>query len=920
MRRLPLPLWIVAGVLLLVVIAPQAVQFYVTWLWFGEVGYQDVYRTFISAEATLFVITFAIAFIWFSINLSIATRATRDIRPVFTMRNGIAVTLPGAAQLQRLAQAIALLVAVVIGLYGGSQWDTWLTWRQGTTFAEADPILGYNVAFYVFSLPFYRFVIGIAETLVILAALASGVLYFLTGHVTGGAARRYSMSLPARRHLFLLVAMFLLLMAASSWLGRLDYLVQRSTHITGASYTDVHARIPVAALLAGVCVVGAALAALQGLTFRNWPVPVAIVLYVLTSVGGEAYASMVQRFAVNPNEQARETPFIQHNIDATRRAFGIDTVEERQLSGDAELTRSDIERNGATLNNVRLWDRQPLLDTFGQIQVFRTYYDFVNIDNDRYVVDGVLRQVMLSARELNLDAVPNRTWISEHLTYTHGYGLTLGPVNQVTNEGLPVLFIRNVPPESTAPELKVVEPSIYFGEQSNDYVIVRTRHPEFHYPRSEDTTGASSAPASAYVETRYAGKGGLSIGSFWRKLVFAAYLGDYQILLSDDITDESRVIFNRQIAERVRLIAPFLAFDEDPYLVLADGRLYWICDAYTTTAGYPYSTRRSGVNYIRNSVKFVVDAYHGTTTAYLADDKDPIAQTYASIFPSLFRPLAEMPATLREHVRYPEDIFRIQAETFATYHMTQPSVYFNREDQWDIPAIDQDAAGRNGLRKPVAMQPYYTIMKLPGESAPEFIEMLPYSPYQREPLAAWLAARSDGKHYGKLEVFQFPKQKTIFGPRQVIARISQDQMIAPQITLWNQQGSKVDWGTLMVIPVEESLLYVQPLYLRANNGKIPELTRVAVAYQERIVMERTLDDALERLFEAKPPPSGTSTRATPIEPGPAPPSAAQTAALPQLAAEARTHYDRAVEAQRAGDWAKYGEELRMLGELLGKMR
>jgi uncharacterized membrane protein (UPF0182 family) len=625
-------------------------------------------------------------------------------------------------------------------------------------------------------------------------------------------------------------------------------------------------------------------------------------------VGGEGYSAMVQRFVVAPNEQARETPFIQHNINATRRAFAIDRVEERRVSGDAQLSRDDVARNSATLSNVRLWDHQPLLDTFGQIQLFRTYYDFIKVDNDRYRVNGALRQVMLSARELNLAALPNRTWISEHLTYTHGYGLTLGPVNQVTNEGLPVLFVRNLPPESNVPELRVDEPSIYFGELSNDYVIVRTKHPEFHYPRGDDN-----------VETRYEGKGGIQIGSFWKKLLFAAYLGDYQILLSDDITPESRVIFNRQIVDRARLLAPFLTFDADPYLVLANGRLYWMYDAYTTTGQYPYSSRlgSNGVNYVRNSVKFVIDAYHGTTTAYLADPNDPIVRTYAKIFPTLFRPLSEMPAAIREHVRYPEDIFRWQAAMYATYHMTQPSVYFNREDQWDIPAIDtQTARGRLAL----PMQPYYTIMKLPGQSAPEFIEMLPYSPRNREPLAAWLAARSDGANYGRLEVFQFPKQKTVFGPRQVIARISQDQTISPQITLWNQQGSQVDWGTLMVIPVEESLLYVQPLYLRSSNGKIPELARVAVAYQEQIVMERTLDAALARLFDGtrKAPSDESSTAA--VESTPVTADRSESRDMAQLAADARTHYERAVQAQRAGDWAKYGEELRALGDLLAKMR
>jgi len=915
MRTLKLPLWIAAGFLLLLVIAPQAIQFYANWLWFGEVGYQPVYRTVISAQASLFVMTFAAAFLWFVVNLAMSLRATRDIRPVFTMRNGIAVTLPGAAQIRRLAQAVALLIAVVIGLIGASQWDLWLTWRHAQSFAQADPILGYDIAFYVFSLPFYRFVLGLAQVLVVLAGIASAGLYFLAGHITGGQTGRVSISTAARRHLFLLVALFLLLMAGSSWLGRPEYLIQPSTHIYGASYTDVHARMPVAVLLTIVCVIGAALAVMQGLTRRNWGLPVAIALYILTVVGGQAYATFLQRFAVAPNEQARETPFIQHNINATRKAFGIDRVEERRISGDATLTHEDVTRNRATLDNVRLWDHKPLLDTFGQIQLFRTYYDFHSVDNDRYRINGSLRQVMLSARELNLDSLPNRTWISEHLTYTHGYGLTLGPVNQVTNEGLPVLFVRNLPPESTVPELRIDEPSLYFGELTNDYIVVRTRHAEFHYPRGDDN-----------VETRYEGKGGIAVGSFWRKLLFAAYLGDYQILLSDDITADSRVIFNRQINTRVQMLAPFLAFDRDPYLVLADGRLYWICDAYTTASQYPYSSPSGPINYIRNSVKFVVDAYNGTTTAYLADPADPIVRTYADIFPTLFRPLAEMPSAIRQHVRYPEDIFRVQAERFATYHMTQPSVYFNREDQWDIPAIDEDARlrGSSASRQAVTMQPYYTIMKLPGESEAEFLEMLPFVPHNREPLAAWLVARSDGPQYGRLEVFQFPKQKTVFGPRQVVARISQDQTISPQITLWNQQGSQVDWGTLMVIPVEESLLYVQPLYLRASNGKIPELSRVAVAYQEQIVMERTLDEALARLFDGTrqrtSSTTSTTSTATPVEPAAPGTRAGAPATTSQLAAEARTHYERAIEAQRAGDWAKYGEELRILGELLAKMR
>jgi uncharacterized membrane protein (UPF0182 family) len=730
-------------------------------------------------------------------------------------------------------------------------------------------------------------------------------MYLVSG--SSGFPGRLSMTTNARRHLALLGAAFLLLLAIGAWLHRFEYLVQQSQLIHGASYADVHARMPAALLLAVVAVVGAGLAALQAFTPRNWPVPLAIGLYLLVSVGGELYSSVLQRFVVTPNEQARETPYIQHNISATRKAYGLDGVELREISGEALLTRDDITRNAPTLQNVRLWDHQPLLDTFGQLQEIRTYYDFHSVDNDRYRINGQLRQVMLSARELNSASLPNRTWVNERLFYTHGYGLTLGPVNQVTDEGLPVLFVRNMPPETEA-GLTIDEPSLYFGELSNDYVIVGTNTAEFHYPRGE-----SNEP------TKYAGRGGVSVSSLWRQLLFAIRFRAYQIVLSDDIGDESRILFNRNITERVRALAPFLSFDQDPYLVLADGRLYWIYDAYTTSARYPYSTAMATrLNYIRNSVKIVIDAYHGTTTLYLADEQDPIAATYGRIFPSLFKPLADMPAAVREHVRYPETIFSVQSQIYATYHMTQPSVFYNREDQWDIPVLDEAGEGR-------PMEPYYTIMRLPGEPEAEFIQMLPFTPRRRDNLAAWLVARSDGDNYGKLNVFVFPKQKQVFGPRQVVARIAQDQVIAPQITLWNQQGSQVIWGTLMVIPIEESLVYVRPLYLRATGGRIPELTRVIVAYENRIVMEDTLEAGLARLFGTTGVPAAAPQDETVRGPGAAPGAelsrAADAGSAPAgLAEQARGHYDRAIQAQRAGDWAKYGEEIRMLGEILGRMR
>jgi uncharacterized protein len=887
-------------------VGPSLVTYYTDWLWFSEVGYPQVFSTMLQSQATIFTLVFVAAAAWLSTNLYAALGAVGEMRPVFRTREGFEVILPGRQQLRGLVLGLAVLVSVLVGLYASGRWLTWISWRHAVPFGEADPILGYDISFYVFSLPALQMLRGLAQTLIFLAALGAGAVYLISGTIGTGFGATMRLTPAARRHLALLAAAFFVTLAFASWLGRPEMLTSPSGIIFGASYVDVHARMPLAFALVAAALVGAGLCVMQATSPRNWPIFVAIGLYVGISVAGEAYSTVLQRFVVTPNEQTRESPYIEHNIKATRRAFALDAVDVRGISGDAQLTSADLARDRDTTENVRLWDHQPLLQTFGQLQELRPYYDFVSVDNDRYTIDGRLRQVMLSARELNSASLQNRSWINERLTYTHGYGLTLGPVNQVTEQGLPVLFVENIPPESTAPGLQITEPSIYFGELSNDYVIVRTGTPEFHYPKGNEN-----------VATRYEGRGGIALDSLWRKLVFALRFRAYQIVLNVDITPESRVLFNRNIRDRVRELAPFLTFDGDPYMVLSGGRLYWLYDAYTTSARYPYSTPLRGVNYIRNSVKIAIDAYEGTTTLYVADARDPVVSVYSRIFPGVFKPLAEMPRDLRAHVRYPEDIFAMQASVFTLYHMTQPGIFYNREDQWEVPTIDAGPQAE-------AMQPYYTIMRLPGEKEPEFIQMLPFTPRRKDNLAAWLVARSDGEHYGRLGVFEFPKQKVIFGPRQVVARISQDEVIAPQITLWNQQGSEVIWGTLMVIPIEESLIYVRPLYLRGSGSNIPALTRVVVAHQDHVVMENTLDNALARLFGATRPQRQLTEGARPTEaapsatPGQQP--AATDASFAALAAEARGHYEKAIAAQRAGDWATYGEQIRQLGATLEKMR
>ncbi len=901
--RARLALLLVAG--LVFFLLPALLSLAADWQWFGEVGYLQILTLSVTAEVVLGGAVFVVAMAWLWVHLRVGLETLAEEPVSYTTREGFTVALPSRAQLRPLATLAALIVSFLLANYAASAWLDVLTWWKHVPFGDPDPVLGHDPAFYIYTLPILDLVRDLGFALVALAAVGSAALYAMAGHL---ALTPFGPRIGQRvwPHLAWLAASLFALLALSAWIARAEYLVLPAGIIQGASYAGVQARMPADLALTAAAVAGALLAIVTAMTRQTRWLVFAAILYGVVLLGGRLYGDVIQRFVVAPNEQVREAPYIANNIAATRRAFGLDAVDERELSGDAELTRDDIARNRATLDNVRLWDHQQLLETFGQIQEIRTYYDFIAVDNDRYTIRGQPRQVMLSARELNPSALPNRTWVNERLVFTHGHGLTLGPVNQVTNEGLPVLFVRDLPPVSTV-DIDVREPSLYFGELSNDYVIAHTKAREFHYPKGDD---------NVFVD--YAGSGGIVLDSVLKKLLFAIYFRSYQILLSDDITAESRLIFDRQIRRRVSKIAPFLAYDEDPYLVVSEGRLFWIQDAYTTSGRYPYSTEASrGVNYIRNSVKVVIDAYNGTTTFYLANDRDPLIQTLRAVFPGLLKPLSEMPGDLRAHVRYPEGIFNLQASVYATYHMTSPASFYNKEDQWEVPAIERGGES-------VRMEPYYTLMTLPGESQPEFIQMLPFTPRRRDNLASWMVARSDGEHYGRIQVYQFPKQKLIFGPRQVVARINQDQVISPQITLWGQQGSEVVQGTLMVIPIEESLIYVRPLYLRAQAGRIPELTRVIVAYQSRIVMDRTLDAAIAQLFGTGPgpvsaaSPSGeTATAAAPRAPA-SPAGAAPD--LSTLSEEARQAYDRALAAQRAGDWAKYGEEIRVLGEILQKMR
>jgi uncharacterized membrane protein (UPF0182 family) len=891
--------------LLLFVALPSLANLYTEWLWFGEVGYQSIFLKSLTTKGLIGSVGFLIAFVVLYANLRFAIKEIHrpyvlfagggDLQPLVLERSHVGV----------LAIGVSALVALFVGSVASSQWMLVLRYFEATPFGEVDPLFGLDASFYIFALPFYDFLRFSALSLIVLALSGSVGAYVIASEIALDPSG-IQIGKRARQHLLLLIAGIFGLLAWGAYLEMPRLLTTPAGILDGASYVDIVVRLPAFRILIAVSVLAGGAAAYAAFSRTTWPVAVGIAGYLLVWIGGGGAATAFQQLVVTPDEQRLEAPYITHNIEATRRAFDIDIVEERQVSGDALLTREDIANNAETINNVRLWDHQPLLDTFGQIQEIRTYYEFASVDNDRYVVDGEYRQTMVSTRELNSENLPNQSWINEHLQYTHGFGVALGPVNQVTQEGLPVLFIQDLPPTSRT-DLSVDQPSIYFGELSNNYVVVNTNTDEFHYPEGDDN-----------VSTRYDGNGGLELGGMFRRLLFSLRFQSYEILVSGQLNSDSRIIFHRNISDRVATIAPFLRYDADPYLVIADGRLYWMRDAYTATGDYPYSTPAgNGINYIRNSVKIVIDAYNGDTTFYLAEPDDPLGVTLGKIFPGFLQPLDSMPESLRSHIRYPEGIFALQSAMYSTFHMTNPAVFYNREDDWEVPIIDNEQ-----------MEPYYTIMRLPGEERAEFIQMLPFTPRGRNNLAAWFIARSDGDNYGKMQVFQFPKQKLVFGPSQIVARINQDEEISPQITLWNQQGSEVIQGTLLVIPIEEALLYIRPLYLRSSGGRIPELRRVVVAYQNQIVMEETLDLALERLFgsDSTSPPSIVPANlvAETLDPADSVDSLAvatqQSSSSSDLAGQAQDHYSRALEAQRQGNWSQYGEEIERLGEVLDELR
>ena len=883
---------------------PALVGLAANWLWFSEVGYEAVYATRITTGGLLFLVVGALAFATLFLNLRFAQRGLVP-DPIVVRLTPVAPALDITDRVRRLAFPISAALAFLIGVGASGNWLMVQRAIHAVPFGIADPIFGHDLGFYIFTLPALDMGLRLVSTLLILALLLVAPLYWLRGDLIL-PPRRARVEPSAAMHLGILIALLLVTLAIRTWAVRIPGLLYSTTGpLVGVSFTDLHATRPGLHATAITAVIGAVLV-LVGV-FRQklvYYTAIATVGYLAVSLLAVwLIPATVQRLAVAPNELSREEPFLRNHIAFTRRAWGLDSVTVRELSGEAGLTLADIQANDVTMKNVRLWDRDPLLQTFGQLQEIRTYYDFVSVDDDRYWIDGTYRQVLLSPRELNPQSLPTRTFINEHLTFTHGMGLTLGPVNEVTTEGLPVLFIKDLPPRSSV-SLRVDRPQIYFGELTSNWVLVNSKQREFDYPSGDEN-----------IFTRYEGRGGVQLSSLWRRVLLAWHFGSLKTLLSTDLTAESRALFNRHIMTRAQLALPMLRLDNDPYLVVTDsGTLKWIVDAYTSSQHYPYAQGlRDGTTYMRNSVKVVVDAYHGSIEAFVADSVDPMMHAYSAMFPGIFKPLSAMPADLRSHIRYPEDLYRVQTELYATYHMNDPELFYHREDQWQIPSVAKADRSDPFMR--------HIIMRLPEEDEAEFIFMVPFTPRGKDNLAAWMVARNDGNAFGELVVYRFPKQSLVFGPRQIVNRINQDTEIARQISLWDQRGSEVIRGELLVIPIEESLLYVQPIYLRAEGGRIPELKRVVVAYQNRVVMEETLDQGLVRLFgegagtSRRPELAAADTVQTPIRA-----AVDATAAAPvdmrSVLQRARDHYDRAIAAQRSGDWATYGAELRRLGELL----
>jgi len=901
--------WIFLGVAVLIIyiVADVAKGLYVNWLWFEAVGFRSVYSKVLATRLWLFFGGAALFLVYFGANAYLAARAV--VRYAAEGAGDLDATALRRLYLLGLI-AGSVFLAIIFGTVASQSWDKVLLFLNRQSFGVEDPQFHRDVGFFVFTLPalrsFQEWLLGVAIVTVVVVAGLYLSRYLLVGP-------RRSEERKTKAHLALLLVAVVALFVWRYWLNVYDLDFSTSGTVFGATYADVHARLPFIWVSAAMAVLtGAAL--IIAIFQRGVLLPMgAMAAWVVVAIfGAEVYPSFVHRFTVQPNELEKERTYIQRNIDMTRKAFGLDKIDERQFPAAPEVTQDEVNANSQTIHNIRLLDVRPLKDTYAQIQTIRPLYEFNDVDIDRYTINGDYKQVLVSARELSPSRLPAeaQSWVNKRLQFTHGYGIVMSPVNEVVQEGLPDLLVKDIPVVGAVP---IQRPEIYYGEEPDHYVIVDTKAKEFDYPLGETS-----------VQNTYEAGGGIRLVSRLRRLLLAWQFQDVNIAISGSVTDQSQLLWRRNIKDRVQTLAPFLTLDKDPYIVVADGQLYWVQDAYTTTSRYPYSTPSgAGYNYIRNSVKVVINAYDGSTSFYIADASDPIVRAYAKIFPKLFKPLDQMPASLQAHLRYPEDLFLAQVNAYRIYHIKDANTLYNKEDLWNIP---METVGSSQQM----LQPYYVIMRVPGESQEEFALILPMVPARRANTIAWIAARSDEPHYGELITFRFPTDTLVFGPSQVESRIDQDPQISAQFSLWNQSGSQVIRGNLLMIPVGRGNLYVEPIYLQAQTSQLPELKRVVVVNGNNIAMEPTLDRSLAVIFGRAPPttPTTAETGGQPpaVSPTPGPTATSQPTATPRpvstpgslgdLARQAQDAFDRAETALRNGDLATYQQEVKRAQDLV----
>jgi hypothetical protein len=880
-------------------------QFFVDLLWFRALGYGSVFATTVKAEVAIFAAVWVFAFATMVVSGLAAVALSRDrerLRVVRRPGEGAEVNLPELIRTlgdrvpwRAIVIAGSAVLAIFVAQGEAASWDVYLKGLYHVPFGVKESAFGHDVGFYVFALPLLEELRDAALLVIFLAGAVAAAVYWSRGALDfRETPPRIAPAVTA--HASILLGLFFVQRAFGFWLARFNLLLHGNGVVFGLRYVDAILWRPGLWLLVVLALL-AALVCFANVAERGLA---RLVVAAIISFGPSLLLNfaqpVIERLWVKPDELRIERPYIERNIAMTRRAYKLDGVDVKQFGGLGKLTMASVEQDAPTIKNIRLWDPRPLLATYRQLQEIRLYYDFKDVDIDRYTINGDYTEVLLSAREMNIDQLPEnaQTWVNQRLKFTHGVGIAMSPVNQKDFEGLPIFGIKDIPPVSSV-GFKIDQPGIYFGEEPDNYVIVNAATPEFQYPKGAEN-----------VFGFYSGEGGVPVSGFLRRLLFSIFYKDVNLLVTENIVPKSKIMFRRNITQRISYIAPFLVLDRDPYPIIRDGHIAWIVDAYTTSDHYPYSQRNADqINYIRNSVKVVVDAYSGTTEFYVADPEDPVIQTWERIFPVLFKPMSQMPGDLRQHIRYPEDLFLIQADIYRTYHMTDPQVFYNREDLWGFPR-------ENYGDQVIAMQPYYVIMRLPRETTAEYILMLPMVPQGRDNMISWLAARCDGDDYGHLFEYAFSKDRLFYGPYQIQARINQNPEISRQLSLWNQMGSKVVFGNLIVIPIQDSLLYVESLYIRAENGQLPELQRVIASYSDRVVMGETLESTLQALFLAAPAP------AAPVLAKAVAPAAVAGAPVGTDLQSASQHYNRAMDALRAGNWTAFGAEMQTLGQELGQ--